>query len=87
MFCGDGIGCSARNSQKTREASSELCDLATGRPVAFFFVGVENASLSMVPAMNHFLPLTAMPAVLYSKLQHGAGDRHFRSPLPERKGR
>jgi len=40
------------------------------RVAACFEVGVENASLSMVVAMNHFSPLAAIPAVLYSKLQH-----------------
>ncbi len=40
------------------------------RVAACFEVGVENASLSMVLAMNHFSPLAAIPAVLYSKLQH-----------------
>jgi BASS family bile acid:Na+ symporter len=40
------------------------------RVASCFEVGVENASLSMVIALKHFSPLAAIPAILYSKLQH-----------------
>jgi BASS family bile acid:Na+ symporter len=40
------------------------------RVAACFEVGVENASLSMVVARNHFSPLAAIPAVLYGKIQN-----------------
>jgi BASS family bile acid:Na+ symporter len=60
------------------------------RVASCFEVGVENASLSMVVAMNHFSPLAAIPAVLYSKLQHmlaiGVFVRHFQKMDAEAAG-
>lgn len=40
------------------------------RIAACFEVGVENAALTQVLLINHFAPLTVIPAVLYSKIQH-----------------
>lgn len=39
------------------------------RVASCFEVGVENASLSTVIAINHFSPLAALPAIIYGKLQ------------------
>ncbi len=40
------------------------------RVAACFEVGVENAALAAVVALDHFNPLAAIPAVLYGKLQN-----------------
>jgi len=40
------------------------------RVASCFEVGVENASLATVIAITHFSPLTAIPCILYTKLQH-----------------
>jgi BASS family bile acid:Na+ symporter len=40
------------------------------RVASCFEIGVENASLATVVAITHFSPLTAIPCILYTKLQH-----------------
>jgi BASS family bile acid:Na+ symporter len=40
------------------------------RVASCFEVGIENASLATVVAITHFSPLTAIPCILYTKLQH-----------------
>jgi BASS family bile acid:Na+ symporter len=40
------------------------------RRASCFEVGIENASLATVVAITHFSPLTAIPCILYTKLQH-----------------
>lgn len=40
------------------------------RVASCFEVGVENASLATVVAITYFSPLTAIPCILYTKLQH-----------------
>jgi len=40
------------------------------RKATCFEVGVENAAMAMLVAMRHFNPLTALPSIVYGKLQY-----------------
>jgi BASS family bile acid:Na+ symporter len=40
------------------------------RKAACFEVGVENAALAMLVALRHFNPLTALPSIVYGKIQY-----------------
>lgn len=40
------------------------------RKAACFSVGVENAAMAMLVALKHFSPLTALPSIVYGKIQY-----------------
>ncbi|MGO9122162.1 MAG: bile acid:sodium symporter family protein [Desulfomonilaceae bacterium] len=40
------------------------------RKAACFQVGVENAAMAMLIALRHFNPLTALPSIVYGKIQY-----------------
>ncbi len=40
------------------------------RKAACFQVGVENAAMAMLVALRHFNPLTALPSIVYGKIQY-----------------
>ena len=40
------------------------------RKAACFEVGVENAAMAMLLALKHFNPLTALPSIVYGKIQY-----------------
>lgn len=40
------------------------------RKAACFEVGVENAAMAMLIALRHFNPLTALPSIVYGKIQY-----------------
>ncbi len=40
------------------------------RKAACFEVGVENAAMAMLVALRHFSPLTALPSIVYGKIQY-----------------
>ena len=40
------------------------------RKAVCFEVGVQNAALAMLVALRHFDPLTALPSIVYGKIQY-----------------
>ena len=40
------------------------------RKAACFEVGVENAAMAMLIGLRHFNPLTALPSIVYGKIQY-----------------
>ena len=40
------------------------------RKAACFEVGVENTAMAMLVALRHFSPLTALPSIVYGKIQY-----------------